>query len=260
MFYNSNAIELCKQYSLGKRQFRQAKLQKAELRRASLSQVDLRNADLNHANLRNANLSYADLRESCLTRADLSGANLSSTNFACADLSKVNFALAQLTEANLNGACLNKAYLTGANLTKADLSYSSLAGTYLIGADLSEAKLIGAFYDNDTSFPANFDPISAGMLRGCTVQELLNRFSIICDCSNRYLGSTMTAKYFYSSRPDFDWLNQFEINKSNQITFEGISADSVSSLQLHWFQKWINNFIESCSMIIKDFPKLIASK
>ena len=260
MFNNSAAIQLCKQYSLGKRQFHKAQLQKAELRQASLSQIDLTKANLHHANLKKADLSYADLRESCLIRAELSGANLTGANLAFAELSRVNFALAQLREANFNGACLNKAYLTGANLTKVDLSYSDLTGTYLIGVDLSKANLNGAIYDNDTSFPPNFDPISAGMLRECTAQELLDRFSVIYDSSNKYLGKIMTTKYFYSSRPDFDWLKQFEISKSNQITFTGISTDSISSLQLRWFQKWINTFIELCSQIIKDFSQLIKQK
>ena len=70
----------------------------------------------------------------------------------------------------------------------------------------------------------------------------------------------MTAKYFHSSRPDFDWLNQFEIDKSNQISFEGVLTNSVSYLQLCWFQKWSDNFIKSCSLIVKDFPKLIELK
>ena len=257
MIYNNAEIEFCKQYSLGKREFHEVQLQRADLSRKILSQVDLRNADLNHANLKKADLSYADLRQSCLIRAELSGANLTGANLACADLSKVNFALAELREANLNGACLNKAYLTGANLALVDLSYADLTGTYLIGADLSEANLSGAFYDNDTSFPLNFDPIRAGMRQKYTVKELLDRFSPICNSSSRYLGNIMTAKYFHSSRPNFEWLNQFEINKSNQITFGGSLEDSVSPLQLRWFQAWLNNFIESCSQIIKNFSKLI---
>ena len=257
MIYNNAEIEFYKQYSLGKREFHEAQLQKADLSRKILSQVDLRNSDLNHANLKNVDLSHADLRQSCLSRAELSGANLTRANLSCADLSKVNFALAELSEANLNGACLNKAYLTGANLTLVNLSYADLTGTYLIGVDLSKANLSGAFYDNDTSFPPNFDPISVGMRQKFTVKELLDRFSGICNCSNRYLGNIMTAKYFHSSRPNFEWLNKFEINKSNQITFQGALEDSVSPLQLRWFQAWINNYIESCSQIIKDFSKLI---
>ncbi len=260
MFNNSAAIAICQQYSSGKRQFYQAQLQKVDLEEKSLSRIDLREANLSYASLRNTDLSYADLRESCLIRAELSQANLSGANLAGADLSRANLAIAKLTEANLSGACFHKACLTSAKLIKVDLSYANLTGTYLIGAELSQANLKGAFYDDDTSFPANFEPMSAGMLPKYTIEKLVAQFNHLFECSNRYLGGKMTAKYFYSSRSDFDWLNKFEINKSNQIIFQGILSDSVSPLQLDYFQKWMYSFIKSCSQIIKDFPRIVRAK
>ena len=253
----SPVIEFCKQYSSGRRQFHKAQLQRADLEEKSFSQADLREADLNYANLKNADLSNADLRESSLIRTELSGANLSRANLAGADLSRANLAIAQLRESNLTGACLIKACLTSANLTKVDLSYANLTGAYLIGVDLSKTNLKGSFYDEETCFPSDFDPVSAGMLRDYTVETIIAQFNQLYKHSNRYLGSIMSAKYFHSSRPNFDWLNHFKINKSNQITFEGSWKDSISPLQLRWFQAWINNFIESCSQIIKDFSQLI---
>ncbi|MBE9170840.1 pentapeptide repeat-containing protein [Pleurocapsales cyanobacterium LEGE 06147] len=260
IFNNSAAIELCKQYSLGKRQFYKAQLPRAELRRASLSRVDLREGDLNHANLKNADLSYADLRECCLNRADLSGANLTGANLAGADLARANLAGAKLIEANLNGACLSKAYLTGADLTKVNLRQGDLTGTYLNGVDLGQANLSGACYDDDTSFPANFNPVIAGMLLNCTVEELVNQFNYICQCSKCYLGNQLTIKYLHSSRPDFDWLNRFKIEYSAQIIFDGLPTETITTLQLRWFHKWINAFIQDCSQLIKKFPDLINSK
>ena len=259
VFNNSAAIELCKQYSLGKREFYKAQLPRAELRRASLSQVDLREGDLNHANLKNADLSYADLRECCLNRADLSGANLTKANLAGAELNGANLAGAKLLEANLNGACLTKAYLMGADLTKANLRQADLTGTYLNGVDLGQANLNGACYDDDTSLPANFNPVTAGMLVNCTVEELVNQFNFICQCSKHYLGSQLTIKYLHSSRPDFDWLNQFTIDRSAQISFNGSPKETITNIQLRWFYKWINTFIRDGSQLIKNFPDLINS-
>ena len=256
--YNKNtAVKIINKYSSGQRKFHGVQLQKADLREEILSQIDLQEADLSYANLKNTDLSNADLRKSCLIRAELSGANLSRANLTSADLSRANLAIAKLVEANLTRACLNKACLTAAQLVKVDLSYANLTGTYLIGFDLSQVNLKGAFYDRDTTFPPDFDPVKRGMLQGYDFEKLLAQFNHLCKCSNRYLGSTMTIKYFYSSRPEFEWLKQFEINKSNQITFQGISTNSVSPIQLIWFQKWINNFIQSCSQIIKDFSKIV---
>ncbi|MGB5713217.1 MAG: pentapeptide repeat-containing protein [Waterburya sp.] len=253
----STVIEFCKQYSSGKRQFPKAQLQRADLEEKSLSQVCLKEANLSYSNLKNADLSDADLRESSLIRAELSGANLRRANLAGADLSRANLAIAELKEANLTGACLNKACLISAKLIQVDLSYANLTGTYLMGVDLSKTNLKGSFYNDETNFPSNFDPVSAGMLQECTVEKIIAQFNHLCEYSNRYLGSTMTAKYFHSSRPNFDWLKKFEIDEFDQIIFQGGLKDSISSLQLQWIQKWIYYFIESCSQIIKDFSKLV---
>ena len=257
VFNKSPVIEFCKQYDSGIRQFPKAQLQRADLGKQSLRHVNLREADLNYANLKNADLSDADLSKSFLIRAELSGANLSRANLASADLSRSNLAIAQLREANLTGACLNKACLTAAKLVQADLSYANLTGTYLIGVDLSQTNLKGSFYDEQTTFPPDFDPVSAGMIQNCTIENIVAHFNNLYKYGNRYLGRTITAKFFNSSRPEFDWLKQFNINQHNQITFEGNLKDSVSSKQLDWLQAWINNFIKSCSYIIKDFSQLI---
>ncbi|ELS00383.1 putative low-complexity protein [Xenococcus sp. PCC 7305] len=254
---NISVLEFCQQYSSGKRQFPKARLQKADLRDNSLRNVDLREADLSYTNFKNVDLSDADLRASSLIRAELSGANLSRTNLSGTDLSRANLATAQLIESNLFGSCLNKACLTAAKLVKVNLGYANLTGTYLIGVNLSEANLVGAIYDNETIFPPNFDPVNAGMLQDQTIEQLLAQFNHICQYSNRYLGNIMTAKYLHSSRPNFDWLEQFQISKSNQISFEGVMEDSISQTQLLWFYKWIQSFIDLCSQIVKDFAKLI---
>ena len=212
----------------------------------SLKQVGLRASNLNYANLKNADLSNADLRDSSLVRAELSGANLSQADLSGADLSRANLATAQLIETDLTGACLNQACLTAAKLIKVDLSSANLSGAYLLGVDLSQTKLKGAFYDDQTSFPNEFDPLSTGMLPDYKIEKLLAQFNHICNCSNKYLGNKMTTKYFDDSRPNFDWLNYFQLDESNQITFIGEVADSVSSLQLLWFQKW-HNLIKSLS-------------
>ena len=257
MSNNSSVADFRKLYSSGKRQFHKAQLERAFLEKYSLSRADLREAYLNYANLKNADLSDTNLRESSLIRTDLSGANLSRANLANTDLSRSNLAVANLQGANLQGACLNKACLTAANLDKVDLRYADLTGTYLIGVDLSQVNLNGALYDNDTEFPSDFDPSSAGMLQNCCLEQLLAQFNHLCECSNNYLGTKMTSKFLHSSRPEFDWLNKFEINKSNQITFSGILTDSFSHNQLRWFQKWMQSFIQFCSQIITNFPQLI---
>jgi uncharacterized protein YjbI with pentapeptide repeats len=176
---------------------------------------------------------------------------------AGADLSRANLAVANLMEANLSDACLKKACLTAANLTKANFSGADLAGAYLMGVDLSTANLEGANYDTDTVFPDSFNPINAGMVKQLAADKLLADFNHVYQCSNKYLGTAISTRYFHASRPDIDWLKQFQIDKSNQITFAGTFSSSIDSEQLHWFQKWLDSFAQSCALVVKDFSKLI---
>ena len=96
------------------------------------------------AELSGADLSYADLTGADLTGADLSGASLWRADLSYADL----------TGADLSEAWFANAYLNGADLTNTDLSGALLAGV----------TLTGAFYDEQTTFRTNFDPVSVDMI------------------------------------------------------------------------------------------------
>ena len=282
--FKISVAELRQRYASGERYFK-----KVQLRGADLSLANLRGVDLSYADLREADLSYSDLRESILNGADLREANLKGANLNEANLKEANLKGANLkgvflkraclNGVNLSEACLEKAHLNGtflttANLNRASLSEANLIGAYLMRANLSEASLLGAwlnkanltganlsgaYYNDQTYFNNGFDPISAGMQKAkiTIVKELLSTFNYISQCSNHYLGNTMTANYWKSSRPDFDWLNKFQINCSAEIAFSGALTESVSPVQLHWSQKWVNAFIKCCSQIIQDFPTLI---
>jgi hypothetical protein len=90
-----------------------------------------------------------------------------------------------------------------------------------------------------------------------SIGELVQTYNYLLQLGNHYLGTSLTANYWKSSRPEFEWLDNFAINPSNQMMFAGLSTDSPSPVQLHWFQKWIKAYIDSCSKIIQDFPKMI---
>ncbi|MDX1520526.1 MAG: pentapeptide repeat-containing protein, partial [Anaerolineae bacterium] len=86
---------------------------------------------------------------------DLTGLNLRGLNLSGADLHGANLFVADLQQANLSRANMAGVDLGGANLVGADLR-----GTNLEGADLRGAK-----YDEQTMWPANFNPGRAGAIR-----------------------------------------------------------------------------------------------
>lgn len=265
MLDNTSIMDIQTKYSLGERDF-----PKSQLRR-----VNLRQANLRGINLQGSDLSYADLREADLSNANLSGCYLNEANLSCAKLRDANLKGAYLiktylTKANLTKAILQEAYLTGAFLTKANLMKADLSGAFFNGAQISGVYFTGAVYNNNTRFDRGFDPVIAGMeknstfnvlsQRKITVESLVGNFEAIANLSSRYLGESITTKYFESSRPDKEWLQSFTMGQKCKINFNGSLNTQVTNIQLRWFEKWENTFIKSCSFIVQDLPKMIEDK
>ncbi len=252
-------------YNSGERDFSKLQLRRIDLRGANLRGVNLEGSDLSYADLRDADLSNANLSGCYFNEANLTGAKLNSANLQGAYLIK-----AYLTKANFTKANLHETYLTGSFLTKANLMKADLSGAFLNGAHLGGSFFKGAVYDNATRFDRGFDPEAVGMekttssniisKRKITVQDLVNNFEAIAALSSHYLGGSITAKYFDSTRPDIEWLKNFTIDKNGKITFTEPLTNKVNTIQLKWFEKWVNAFIKSCSFIIQDFQVIIEEK
>lgn len=276
----SIVIQIVKQYSAGERQFSSVNLERANLKEAFFSEINLSNSVLNHAileqadlsnsffhasSLVRANLSRANLRGADFTKADLTGANMTGAfligaNFAHANLSKANLSLSRLIETNMANSPQDHNSLEITKSPKVNFQGANLAGAFFMGVDLSLAQLEGAFFDDKTNFIPSFDPIKAGMVNmkmveAIALDKLLAQFNHLISSSNRFLGPTITNKYFNSSRPDYSWLDQFQINPNNQIYFEETVSGFVSLEQLDYFQQWIDSFTQSCAKIIKNFPE-----
>ncbi|MBD2018562.1 pentapeptide repeat-containing protein [Microcoleus sp. FACHB-53] len=141
---------------------------------SNLSNVDLSQRKLRWANLNNADLSYAQLRGTNLFRAKLIDAKLTNTNLTHANLIEAELNNAELHYANLNKAKLCRAKLIKSNLYKANLSGAKLGNSDmrnadLRGADLSNTNLYSvniqkAYFDEETIFPQDFNPLNAGMI------------------------------------------------------------------------------------------------
>lgn len=159
--------------------FSHADLSKADLRGSNLSEANLEGANLEGALLGGCNLSRANLSRANLSVAFLGGgANLSEAILHEADLREASLNGANLRdtvldEANLRKADLHMANLTGTSVRQADLGGSNLSGAYLITrASLSDANLSNATYDENTVWPEDFDPITAGAVF-ITAKQLL---------------------------------------------------------------------------------------
>lgn len=276
---NSNAIEIKNQYNAGQRDFANLQLRRADLRGLDLSNANFKGADFSYANLRDVNFSGADLREAYFNEADLTGANLQGANLSQASLVKT-----YLIKSNLQQANLQNAYLSGAYLTKGNLENALLQGAYFNGTQLTGAKFTNAIYDEKTKFDHTVNLEKLGLktveqarleanskiienddlitpeetpIHGVTISAVVKMFNHLLKTSYHYLGGTMTLRYWKSSRPQVDWLNNFEIDNSAKLTYIGDQETPLSDEQLNVIREWIIGFVKSCSMIIQNYTQML---
>jgi uncharacterized protein YjbI with pentapeptide repeats len=280
-------------YKQGERNFANLDLSHLDLQGINLREVDLRNTNLQKTNLSYANLSESCLDGANLDRSNLTEAKLNNVSLQQAALLKTNMQRVIAISANFNGtkiinSQLQKADLTNSSFTNAYLTIShfeeailhntifkktDVNGAYFQrasfhGADLTginlirQAHLKGAVYDESTQFNLDVNPAELGMEKTVktlkvTIEELLAVFNSLTQCSNRYLGSVITIQYWQSSRPDIQWLEKFQIDKSARISFLGEPTELINTAQFRSYQIWSEAFIKSCSQLIQDFSALI---
>lgn len=129
------------------------------LRFVNFTGANLEYAELIGAKLVNANLRKANLQGAKLVRASLKNAQLDEAILNKADLTQSN-----LVRASCKRASLYETILYGAKLSNSNLCESDLRKTVLLETSLDSVTLRGAYYDEDTKFPALFNPKNKRMI------------------------------------------------------------------------------------------------
>jgi hypothetical protein len=248
----SLGFEIRRRLNEGEKNFQNMDLKLVYLERVDLSNTNLEESDLSYANLKSANLNNANLKGAYLERANLTNADLS--------------------EANLEGCNLQNACLMGANLKNVALKNTNLCGARLRGANFEEALWQKVYYDNTTDFGTDFqidllenqkaynlDVLSE---RQIFIKEILHKLNSVNNCAQRYLGGTLTAKYWLDSKSELDFLIQFfDIDRDRNIIFTGKSLEHIASIEAKIIEKltdkWLEEFMKICSQVIPNFSNIL---
>ncbi|MEM7345175.1 MAG: pentapeptide repeat-containing protein [Chloroflexota bacterium] len=122
---------------------------------ANLQGLPLTSSGFLGFNMREANLPNAKFGGAFLGGVDLYGADLSGANLDKAVLYHVDF-----TKADLSGATLRSiTTAVGVNFAEANLCGANLKGT-----DLTLVGLRDAYFNNDTQWPEDIDPLAKGAI------------------------------------------------------------------------------------------------
>ena len=96
------------------------------------------------------------------------------------------------------------------------------------------------------------------------LKELLTTLNHLSQFTTQYLGTAVITNYWKSSRPDLDWLHNFQVDRSAQLTFSSPLAQGtnqpITTEQQQWIQQWVVAFIKRCSQVIRDFPTIVEQR
>jgi hypothetical protein len=100
------------------------------------------------------------------------------------------------------------------------------------------------------------DPTSTSL--ETTLSEFVAALNHLSQFTTQYLGTAVIVNYWKSTRPNADWFNNFQIERSAQIICSGLPPDHpLTPQEQQWLQEWVKAFIKRCSQVIRDFPILI---
>jgi hypothetical protein len=93
------------------------------------------------------------------------------------------------------------------------------------------------------------------------LKELLAALNHLSEFTTQYLGTAVITNYWKSSRPDIDWLHNFQVDRSAHLVFASPISQStnqpITAQQQGWAQEWVAAFIKRCSQVIRDFPTIV---
>ncbi len=94
-----------------------------------------------------------------------------------------------------------------------------------------------------------------------TIQDVLAALNHLSRFTTQYLGIPVIVNYLKSTRPDQEWLQQFQIDRAAHISFSSTESDiSLSTEQQQWIRDWMTGFIRRCSKVVRDFATIVEQK
>ena len=81
--------------------------------------------------------------------------------------------------------------------------------------------------------------------------------NIINQVAESFLGQATVIRYWRTTRPTQPWLALIEPYKERQTLLDSMQLIKLSTSRQQDLRQWIHQFIQRCTLIIKDFPYLL---
>jgi len=159
-------------------------------------------------------------------------------------------------------------------LARRDLSFSAYSRAIVPLQAVIEADFAGAvtvlqaiaatqnLFDQQTerSTLAAAAEMSLAEQTPVTLRDLLAAFNHLNKFTAQFLGTAVIVNYLKTTRPEREWLSQFQIDRAAHITFLGEMTDAVTDQQHQWIREWVTAFIGRCSQVVRDFGTIVEQR
>ncbi|GAP95501.1 hypothetical protein NIES2104_20230 [Leptolyngbya sp. NIES-2104] len=92
------------------------------------------------------------------------------------------------------------------------------------------------------------------------LKDLIEAFNQLSEFTKNYFGVAVITNYLKSSRPETEWMEQFQVNRSGQIALIGELSgleQTVSAQEHELFRHWVAQYIRRCSQAVRDYAVLV---
>jgi hypothetical protein len=125
-------------------------------------------------------------------------------------------------------------------------------------------KFLSAFQGLRSWVEANsaiaFEPFQASTAPLPKLTDLIEALNHLSQFTTKYLGMAVIVNYLKSSRPTVEWMAQFQVSRSGQVSFVGELSkleQAVSAQEHEWFRSWVDQFIRRCAHAVRDYAALV---
>ena len=133
---------------------------------------------------------------------------------------------------------------------------NTIAAFQLLAKEFPLSKAVSNVVNTETHNLGN-DSENADVEGNITIKDLLDALNHMSKFTSNYLGTKLTANYWQLTRPNLEWLENFQINHTAEIAFLVASTKFVSPTQSQYVKEWTTAFLKKSSQILKHLPKLI---
>ena len=89
------------------------------------------------------------------------------------------------------------------------------------------------------------------------LDELVIALNKLSHFTTQYLGKVVVTNYWKSSRPALSWLDEFEIDRSGQISHPKQATLCCDPAQIQQIQSWVAAYIKRCKQVIRNFDQML---